>query len=63
MARLARGLARIVCESWLVLLILGAVAVALLVLRTPASAVSSIDEVDAVLNGGQPTMVEFYSNT
>jgi len=63
MARLARGLVRILRESWLVLLILGAVAVAFLVLRTPASAVGSVGEVDAILSGGQPALVEFYSNT
>lgn len=63
MARLAQGLVRIVRESWLVLLVLGAVAVALLALRTPASDVGSVAEVDAILNGGQPALVEFYSNT
>jgi hypothetical protein len=50
-------------ENWLVLLIMGAVAVAFLVLRTPGSAVGSVAEVDAVLNSGQPTLIEFYSNT
>jgi hypothetical protein len=63
MARLARGLVRIVRESWLVLLVLAAAGVAFLALRTPASDVGSVAEVDAVLNGGQPALVEFYSNT
>ena len=48
---------------WLVLLILGAMAVAYLVLRTPASPVTSVAEVDAILQGGQPVLVEFFSNT
>jgi hypothetical protein len=41
MARLARGLVRIVRESWLVLLVLAAAGVAFLALRTPASDVPS----------------------
>jgi hypothetical protein len=63
MSRLGRGALRILRESWLILLILGAVAVAFLVLRTPGSAVASVEEVDTILTGGQPTLVEFYSNT
>lgn len=63
MARLAQGLIRLLRESWLVLLVLGAVAVAFFVLRTPASDVGSVAEVDAILSGGQPALVEFYSNT
>ena len=60
---LARGLARTLRQNWLVLLVVGALAVAFMVLRTPASAVASVAEVDAILTGGQPTLVEFYSNT
>ena len=50
-------------ENWLFLLILGGIVIAFLALRTPASAVGSVEEVDAVLNDGQPTLVQFYSNT
>lgn len=57
------GLARTLRQNWLVLLIVGALATAFVVLRTPASAVASVAEVDAILTGGQPTLVEFYSNT
>jgi hypothetical protein len=32
-------------------------------LRTPASAVGSVAEVDEILTGGQPTLLEFYANT
>jgi hypothetical protein len=63
MAMFAGRLTRFLRENWLFLLIVGAVASAFLVFRTPASAVGSVAEVDAVLNRGQPTLVEFYSNT
>jgi hypothetical protein len=54
---------RILRENWLLLLVVGGLVVAFSVLRTPASAVSSVAEVDAILQNGQPTLVEFYSNT
>jgi hypothetical protein len=62
-ARLRAGLLRVLRENWLLLLIIGGILVAFLVLRTPGSAVASVEEVDALLRGGQPTLVEFYSNT
>ena len=49
-------------ENWLPLLIIGALVVAFLALRTPASDVASPDDVDALLRGGHPVVVEFYSN-
>jgi len=49
-------------ENWLFLLVLGGIVVAFMALRTPASAVGSVAEVDAILQDGQPTLVEFYSN-
>jgi hypothetical protein len=55
--------ARNLRQNWLVLLVVAAVAVAFLALRTPASAVGSVTEVDAILSDGQPTLLEFYSNT
>jgi hypothetical protein len=63
MNRVATGALRLLRENWLFLLIIGALAIAFLALRTPASDVASLEEVDALLSGGQPTMVEFYSNT
>jgi len=63
MNRLATGALRLLRENWLFLLIIGALAIAFLSLRTPASDVASLEEVDALLTSGQPTMVEFYSNT
>jgi hypothetical protein len=59
----AQRLVRILRENWLLLLIVGAVGIAFLSLRTPGSEVASLAEVDAILQGGQPTLVEFYSNT
>lgn len=50
-------------ENWLFLLVVGGVIAAFLALRTPASAVGSVADVDALLQNGQPTFVEFYSNT
>ena len=54
---------RVLRENWLLLLIIGGVVGVLLHFRTPASAVSSVAEVDAILQDGQPTLVEFYTNT
>ena len=55
--------ARFLRENWLFLLVVGAILGAFILLRTPASAVGSAAEVDAILQNGQPTLVEFYSNT
>ena len=54
---------RVLRENWLFLLIVAGIVGAFLFLRTPASAVSSVAEVDAILQNGQPTLVEFYTNT
>lgn len=58
-----QGLGRFWRENWLVLIVVGGLVLAFAALRTPASAVGSVSEVDAVLQNGQPTLVEFYSNT
>jgi hypothetical protein len=50
-------------ENWLLVLIVAGILGAFLALRTPPSAVGSVSEVDALLQSGQPTLVEFYSNT
>ena len=63
MATLGSHMAKIMRENWLILLVIGGIVVAFLVLRTPGSAVASVEEVDAILQNGQPTFVEFYSNT
>jgi hypothetical protein len=56
-------LSRVLRDNWLLLLVMGGIAVAFFALRTPASAIGSMAELDAVLQNGQPTLVEFYSNT
>jgi len=49
--------------NWPLLLVLGALVVAFLALRTPASPVSSAAGVDEILHSGRPALVEFFSNT
>jgi hypothetical protein len=56
-------LVRLLRDNWLLVLVVAGIAVAFLALRTPASAIGSMAELDAVLHNGQPTLVEFYSNT
>jgi hypothetical protein len=56
-------LVRLLRENWLFLLLVGGIVVLFMVFRTPASAVRSVEDMDAVLNDGQPTLVEFYTNT
>ena len=63
MGTLGNQLAKILRENWLLLLVVAAILLAFLFLRTPGSAVASVEEVDAILQNGQPTLVEFYSNT
>ena len=63
MGAFGKGLVRLLRENWLFLLIIGGILTAFLVLRTPASSVGSVAEVDTVLKNGQPTLVEFYTNT
>ncbi|MBN1136756.1 MAG: hypothetical protein JXM73_09220 [Anaerolineae bacterium] len=62
MRAFGQWLAKVVRGYWLLLLILGAMAVAYLALRTPASQVASMADVDAILLSRQPVLVEFFSN-
>ncbi len=54
---------RFLRENWLFLLVIGGLVAGFLVFRTQASAVGTVSEVDAVLQDGEPTLVEFYTNT
>ena len=63
MADLGVRVVSILRENWLFLLVVGGIVGAFLFLRTTASDVSSVAEVDAILQNGRPTFVEFYSNT
>jgi len=50
-------------ENGLFLLVLLALVVGFLVLRTKATTLGSLDEFDALIQADQPVIVEFYSNT
>jgi hypothetical protein len=63
MQTVGNRLVRYFREHWLFLLTVGGIIVAFVVLRTPASAVGSVAELDAILQNGKPTLVEIYSNT
>ena len=63
MADLGVRTVRILRENWLFLLVVGGILGGFLFLRTTASDVNSVAEVDAILQSGQPALVEFYSNT
>jgi hypothetical protein len=50
-------------ENLFVLAVLAAIVVAFVVLRTPPSDVQSPEELQVLLAGGRPVLVELYSNT
>ena len=56
-------LTRYLRENWLFLLLVGGIVGAFMFLRTTSSDVGSVAELDAMLQDGQPALVEFYSNT
>lgn len=49
-------------SNWILLIVLVLMASVFLLLRSTPSRVGSLDELSGVLAGGQPTVVEFYSN-
>jgi hypothetical protein len=54
---------RFLRENWLVILVIGGMVGGYLFLRTPGDAMASTAEFDALVAGGTPTVLEFYSNT
>lgn len=56
-------LGRLWRENWLTLAVVAALAVGYLVLRTPASALDSAEQVAERLGGGKPSVVYLFSNT
>jgi hypothetical protein len=54
---------RFLRENWIVLLVIGGMIGGYLFLRTPGDAMASTEEFDALVTGGTPTVLEFYSNT
>ena len=59
MGTLGEQLNRYLRENWFFLLLVGGIVGGFLFLRTPASAVASVEQVEAHLQNGQPTLVEF----
>ncbi len=60
LVKIATGLIR---ENLFIIALLGGLAAAFLLLRTSPSRVASLEALQASLRDGQPTLVEFYSNT
>ncbi len=56
-------LGRLWRENWMTLVALAALAVAYLVLRTPASDLDSPEQALERLRQGKPTVLYFFSNT
>ena len=50
-------------DNALFLLVLLTLVAGFVLLRTKGTSLQSVDEFDALVNAGQPTVVEFYSNT
>jgi thiol-disulfide isomerase/thioredoxin len=50
-------------ENWLTIVVVLVLAGGFLFLRTPGDTFASVDEVEALLTDGQPTVIEFYSNS
>ena len=59
---MSTALSRFVQQNWLGLTILAALAIAFVLLRSPATRVTSMQELDAVLADGTPKVIEFYSD-
>lgn len=54
---------RLLKENLLLILVLGALAAGYLLLRTEPSDLGSVAELEALLQGGRPVLVELYLNT
>ena len=53
---------RLIQQNWLGLAFLGLLVAAFVLLRSPATRVASMQELDAMLSDGAPKVVEFYSD-
>ena len=49
-------------ENWLTILIVGALLIAFVVLRTAPSDLATVQAYEEALSAGQPVVVYFYSN-
>lgn len=50
-------------QNWTTMLVLTLLAGGYFLLRTQPSDVASLEELEAMLRDGQPTVIEFYANT
>jgi hypothetical protein len=57
-----RDLAKVIRGNWVVALTFLALVVVFLYLRTTPTPLSSTQDFEAMTQGGQPVLVEFYSN-
>ena len=55
-------LLRFVRQNWLALAFIAVIVAAFVFLRSPATRVSSTQELDTLLTDGTPKVVEFYSD-
>jgi hypothetical protein len=63
MNQFADRLLNFVRENWLLIALIGLLAVGFLTLRTPATPIESEQALQAMLSSGQPVLMEFYANT
>lgn len=56
------GLAQLLRENWVVLLVVFGLAFLWLLLRTPASDLASVEAFDTQVSAGSLVVVEFFSN-
>jgi hypothetical protein len=50
-------------QNWTTMLVLTLLVGGYFLLRTQPSDVASLEELEAILRDGQPTVIEFYANT
>jgi hypothetical protein len=53
---------RFIQQNWLGLAVLAVLVAAFVLLRSPATRVASVQELDVLLGDGAPKVVEFYSD-
>jgi len=57
-----KAMLRLLKENLVLILVIATIAVAYLLLRTRPSDVSSQEELEALMAGGRPVLVELYAN-
>jgi len=59
---IAQGIGRLFADNWLAVVVILALLTGYLYFRTPPSDLSSVEEFEAITQGGRPVLLEFYSN-